>query len=117
MIALRFKIERLKASFGLDPFAPNPCLSGLSSALMGSRISLPIPSLSFSLKVAQCKKLFCINSHHTAKLNFLFLSLFVYLFNKCFCQFLSHWELAKALVCSEELNCLHYKNKKQKPDS
>ena len=61
------------------------------------------------LKVTWWKKLLCINSHHIANLNFLFLSLFVYLFKNCPFQFLSHWELDEPVFCSEELSCLHYK--------
>ena len=56
--------------------------------------------------MARWKKSLSINSHHTAKLNFLFLSLF----KKCPSQFLSHWELAEIVFSSEELSCLPYKS-------
>ena len=56
------------------------------------------------------KKLLCINSYHTANLNFLVLTLCIYLFRNCPSQFLSHWELAKPVFCNEELSCLPYKN-------
>ena len=49
-------------------------------------------------------------SHHKANLNFLFLSFCVYLFKKCPSQFLSNWELADPVFCSEQLRCLPYKN-------
>ena len=62
------------------------------------------------IKVARWKKLLCINSHHTANLNFLFLSLYVYLFKNYPSQFLSHWELAESVFFCEELSCLPYKN-------
>jgi hypothetical protein len=52
----------------------------------------------------------CINSHNTANLNFLFLSLCVYLFNKCPSEFLSHWELVEPVSSCEELCCLSNKN-------
>ena len=34
----------------------------------------------------------------------------VYIFNNCPSPFLSHWELAESVFCSEELSCLSYKN-------
>ena len=52
-----------------------------------------------------------------SKFDFFFLSLCVYLFKKCPSQFLSHWELAEPVFCSEELSCLLYKKPKQKPNS
>ena len=67
-------------------------------------------------QVSRWKKLLFINSHHTVILNFLFLSVCVYLFKKI-PQFLSHWELAEPVFCSEELSCLLYKKPKQKPNS
>ena len=65
---------------------------------------------SWYLKVAQWKKPFCICSHHTANLNFLFLPLCVYLFNSCPSQFLSNLESAEPMFCSEELSSLPCKN-------
>ena len=52
----------------------------------------------------------CINSHHKENLNFLFLSLCVYLFKKCPSQFLSHWQSAETVFCSKEFIFLPYKN-------
>ena len=52
-------------------------------------------------------------TNNTANLNFLFLSCCVYLFKTCPSQFLSHWELAEPVFCSEELSCLPYKNQNQ----
>ena len=46
---------------------------------------------------------------NTAYLNFLFLSLCVYLFKNC-PQFLSYWESAKPEFCSEELSSLPCRN-------
>jgi hypothetical protein len=48
--------------------------------------------------------------HSTANLNFLFLSLFVYLLKNCSSQFFSNWKSAEPVFCSEELSCLPYKN-------
>jgi hypothetical protein len=48
--------------------------------------------------------------HSTANLNFLFLSLFVYLLKKSSSQIFSNWKSAKPVVWSEELSCLPYKN-------
>ena len=79
--------------------------------------AMPLFLLDNLLKVSRWKKLLFINSHHTAILNFLFLSLCVYLFKKCPSQFLSHWELAGPVFCSEELSCLLYKKLKQNPRS
>ena len=62
------------------------------------------------LKVARWKVHLCMCSHHTANLNFLFLSLCVYLFKNCPSQFLSHWDSAEPVFCSEELGSLTYKN-------
>ena len=62
------------------------------------------------IKVPQLKKLLRTNSYHKANLNFLFLSFCVYLFKKCPSQFLSIWELADPVFCSEQLRCLPYKN-------
>ena len=61
------------------------------------------------VKVARWKKLLCINSHHAGNLNFIFLSLCVYCFEKCPSQFLSHWEVAEPVFCSEDLSCLQKK--------
>ena len=47
--------------------------------------------------------------HSTANLNFLFLSLFVYLLKNCSSQFFSNWT-AEPVFCSEELSCLPNKN-------
>ena len=63
------------------------------------------------VKVARWKKRLCICSHHAANLNFLFLSLCVYLFKNCPSQFLSHWESAEPVFCSDELIGLPCKNK------
>ena len=60
------------------------------------------------IKVAWWKKR--LRSHHTANLNFLFLSLFVYLLKNCSSQFFSNWKSAEPVFCSEELSCLPYKN-------
>ena len=46
----------------------------------------------------------------TANLNFLFLSLFVYLLKNCSSQFFSNWKSAEPVFCCEELSCLPYKN-------
>ena len=43
-------------------------------------------------------------------MNFLFLSLFVYLLKNCSSQFFCHWKSAKPVFYSEELSCLPYKN-------
>ena len=54
------------------------------------------------------------NSEQSAEscenLNFFFLSPFVYLFKNWSSQFLSHWESAESLFCSEELGSLPFKN-------
>jgi hypothetical protein len=55
--------------------------------------------------------------HSTANLNFLVLSLFVYLLKNCSSQFFSNWESAEPVFCNEELSCLPYKKTKQKPNS
>ena len=47
----------------------------------------------------------------SANLNFLFLSLCVYLFKTCPSQFFSHWELAEPVFCCEELSCHPYYTK------
>ena len=60
--------------------------------------------------MARWKKLLCINSHHIENVNFLFLSLFVYLFKYCPSQFLSRWESAEPMFCCEKLTLLPYKN-------
>ena len=49
--------------------------------------------------------------HSFEKLNFLSFSLCVYIFKNCPSQFLSHWELAEPVFCSEELSLLPYKTK------
>ena len=49
--------------------------------------------------------------YHTANLNFLFMSLYVFLFTNGPSQFLSHWESAEPVFCSEELSSLPCKNK------
>ena len=50
------------------------------------------------------------SSHHKANLNFIFLSLYVYLFKNC--QFSSHWKSAEPVFCSKELSSLPGKKKK-----
>ena len=61
----------------------------------------------FLLKVARQKKLICMyNSQH---LILLFLSLCVYFFKNCPSQFLSHWESAELVFCSQELSSQQYK--------
>ena len=45
------------------------------------------------------------------KIEFSFLLLSVYIFKNCSSQFLSHYELAEPVFCSEELSFLLYKNK------
>jgi len=62
------------------------------------------------LKVARWKKRLCVCSHHTANLNFLFLSLCIYLFKNFPSQFFSHWKSAEPVFCSEDLSNLHCKN-------
>jgi len=62
------------------------------------------------VKMGQWKNGFVKTPHHTANLNFLFLSLFVYLLKNCSSQFFSNWESAEPVFCSEELSCLPYKN-------
>ena len=47
--------------------------------------------------------------HFTANLNFLLLSLFVYLLDNSSSQFFSYWESAEPVFSSEELSCLPYK--------
>jgi hypothetical protein len=54
-----------------------------------------------------------VYSHHTANLNFLFLSFSVYLLKKSPPQILSHLELTEPVFCSEELSFLPYKNQNQ----
>jgi hypothetical protein len=67
--------------------------------------------ISNSLKVAQWKNGFIKKLRSTENLNFLFLSLFVYLLKNCYSQFFSNWKSAESVFCSEDLSCLPYKNK------
>ena len=68
-----------------------------------------------SVKVARWKKPLCINCQHKQIWIFLFCDSCVYLFKNCPPQFLSHWELAEPLFCSEQLSCLPYKDQNKGP--
>ena len=48
--------------------------------------------------------------HSSGNLNFLFLSLFVYLLKNCSSQFFSNRKSAEPVFCREELSCLPYKD-------
>jgi hypothetical protein len=48
--------------------------------------------------------------YSTANLNFIFLSIFVYLVKNSSSQFFSNWKSTEPVFCSEELSCLPYKN-------
>ena len=93
-----------KLSMSMAPMLPTPVPQDL-------KIWTATPFCFISLvKVAWWKKRLRICSHHTANLNFLFLSLCVYLFKHYPSQFLSHWESGKPVFCYEELSSLPCKN-------
>ena len=59
-------------------------------------------------------RIMCISSHHTANMNFIFMSLCVYLFKNFPSQFLSYWESAEPMFFSEELSSLPCKNQNKR---
>ena len=72
--------------------------------------AMPLFLLDDLLKLAQWKKRLRLILSILQNLNFLFMSLCVYFFKNCPSQFLSHWESAKPMFCSEELSFLSYRN-------
>ena len=60
--------------------------------------------------MVQWKNDFINKLHSTVNLNFVFLSLLVYLLKNCSSHFFSNWKSAKSVLCSEELSSLSYKN-------